>query len=179
MLFKRGFTLIELLVVIAIIGILASIVLLSLNKARNKGRDANRVARLQEIVKAIALYDADPALNFFTAPGGSTPCPAYSDVTQCLGIGRTTGTTNDGFANYKDPSTPGLPCYGDSYLGGGQDSLGTCQYSISNHAGGPNPTTQDYEICTYLETPSINGFTNATLVHISSSSGGSIQSGCL
>ncbi|MBI2627983.1 MAG: type II secretion system protein [Candidatus Niyogibacteria bacterium] len=53
---NKGFTLIELLVVIAIIGILASVVLASLNSARKKGRDARRVADIKQIQLALELY---------------------------------------------------------------------------------------------------------------------------
>ena len=53
---RRGFTLIELLVVIAIIGILASIVLASLNSARRKSRDARRVADIKQLQLALELY---------------------------------------------------------------------------------------------------------------------------
>ncbi len=53
---KKGFTLIELLVVIAIIGILASVVLASLNSARRKSRDARRVADIKEIQLALELF---------------------------------------------------------------------------------------------------------------------------
>jgi prepilin-type N-terminal cleavage/methylation domain-containing protein len=53
---NRGFTLIELLVVIAIIGILASIVLSSLNTARNKGADAKVQAELSNMRAATEVY---------------------------------------------------------------------------------------------------------------------------
>ncbi|RJQ37534.1 type II secretion system protein [Candidatus Parcubacteria bacterium] len=53
---EKGFTLIELLVVIAIIGILASIVLASLNTARQKSRDARRIADVKQIQLALELF---------------------------------------------------------------------------------------------------------------------------
>ncbi len=56
---RAGFTLIELLVVIAIIGILASVVLASLNSARRKSRDARRQTDRREIFKAIELFKSD------------------------------------------------------------------------------------------------------------------------
>jgi len=56
--FNRGFTLIELLVVIAIIGILSSVVLASLNTARNKGNDAAVKSNLNNIrAQAELVYD--------------------------------------------------------------------------------------------------------------------------
>ncbi len=53
---KAGFTLIELLVVIGIIGVLASVVLASLNTARRKSRDARRVSDMKQVQLALELY---------------------------------------------------------------------------------------------------------------------------
>jgi len=53
---ERGFTLIELLVVIAIIGILSSVVLASLNSARQKSRDARRIGDVKQLQLAMEMY---------------------------------------------------------------------------------------------------------------------------
>lgn len=54
--FNKAFTLLELLVVIAIIGVLAAIVMASLNGARSKSRDAKRLSDMRQMKIAIELH---------------------------------------------------------------------------------------------------------------------------
>ncbi|MCX6760605.1 MAG: type II secretion system protein [Candidatus Nealsonbacteria bacterium] len=58
---KKGFTLIELLVVIAIIGILSTIVLVSLGPARVKARDSRRMSDFRTIHTAMEMCYTDSA----------------------------------------------------------------------------------------------------------------------
>ncbi|MDO8572307.1 MAG: type II secretion system protein [bacterium] len=71
-----GFTLIELLVVIAIIGILASVVLASLNSARAKARDSERVQTMRAFKTALELYYTD--FGKYPNDGSNAPLEGFS-----------------------------------------------------------------------------------------------------
>ncbi len=83
----RGFTLIELLVVIAIIGILASVVLVSLGSARSKGADAAVKSNLDTVRTQAEMYASDNSNAYGVEVTTAAACPTlgttmfYADPT--------------------------------------------------------------------------------------------------
>ncbi len=98
---RGGFTLIELLVVIAIIGILSSIILVSLNSARTKGKDARVISDVQQLRTQIETDAVNPYYDVSFA----TSCTAGTANT-CLLV--TTGnykTLQDDLTTYSGTLT--------------------------------------------------------------------------
>lgn len=82
---KKAFTLIEVLMVISIIGILSSIVLVSISGVTKKARDARRKSDLTQIQKALEIYQTShdgryPAISgvFETSRGICNPISTCS-----------------------------------------------------------------------------------------------------
>jgi prepilin-type N-terminal cleavage/methylation domain-containing protein len=61
---NTGFTLIELLVVISVVGLLASIILVTLDHARVSARDARRISDLKSLQNVFELYASDHGSSF-------------------------------------------------------------------------------------------------------------------
>ena len=149
---SKGFTLIELLVVIAIIGLLASIILVSLNTAQKKGRDGRRVADLQGIMQGFAANDVGSGVPINT-------CATDTSISGCSVAGMVVST-------YKDPAATAA-CPASKTL------TAPCDYTIY-YTG--SASTKNFEVCAYLEAGS--GTLNQGSVYIAASTTGSVLQGC-
>jgi prepilin-type N-terminal cleavage/methylation domain-containing protein len=103
----RAFTLIELLIVIAIIGILAAVILISLNSAQKSARDGKRVGDLDQVVRALELYRSDNNDAYPPVGGATFGCTSHN----CL-----SGLTDDLVPNYL-PSIGVDPVEGNTMSG--------------------------------------------------------------
>jgi prepilin-type N-terminal cleavage/methylation domain-containing protein len=104
---RKGFTLIELLVVIAIIGLLSTLAVVALNSARQRSRDAKRVADIRQIQTALEL--------------GFSETSAYPVQTSAVPLGSATGTlvlckNASGVSAWQNSATVPTTC-GTIYMG--------------------------------------------------------------
>ncbi|HEY0979850.1 MAG TPA: type II secretion system protein [Candidatus Paceibacterota bacterium] len=111
---NRGFTLIELLVVIAVIGILASVVMASLNSARVKARNARRSSDIKQLYNAFQLgLDTTGALPNNGAAWSCVSATCYEGWS-----GNTAHATVDAYLAPYLPSKPSDPVGGSRGHGG-------------------------------------------------------------
>ena len=76
--FQKGFTLLELLVVIAVIGILAAVIMASVNSARGKSADSAIKSQMNSIRNQAQLFvDTNGTFGSFT----SGACPSSANTT--------------------------------------------------------------------------------------------------
>lgn len=153
---SRGFTLIELLVVIAIIGILASIVLASLDSARKKGRDARRVADIKQLQLALELYyDAHNAFPAVIYPASGVSALVSENFISTMPTDPQTTGAAYSYAGLKGSAATAATCasyhLGATLENGSNSALSTDTDGVADTSAMGTPVTggtADGQVCT-------------------------------
>jgi prepilin-type N-terminal cleavage/methylation domain-containing protein len=132
---RKGFTLIELLVVIAIIGLLSTMAVVSLNGAREKARDAQRISDVKQLSTVLEMASVNTASYDLFAVDPAVSCDLAGELTTICG-------TIEGvdFSTLSDPSNPARACDEAGAAEGG------CEYTMMTASN-----ADGYEICFWLE----------------------------
>ena len=115
---KKGFTLIELLVVIAIIGLLATIVMVSVNSARIKARNSKRQAEIKQFNLVMEMYyDTNGS---YPSSCGAWACMGHWKSGQTCAAGVQCQALDQALLTYMsvipdDPLNKAGCAYGDAY----------------------------------------------------------------
>ncbi len=130
---KKGFSLVELLVVIAIIGTLATIVLINLNKAREKAKNAAIKAALSELRATAEMhYDENNS--------------TYTDLCDSADVGRISDNITENGKTLACNDSATQYC-GEVELHGGETTVYWCVDYTGVSEGNASPTCPTNVAC--------------------------------